>query len=167
VKLNKRTYACRNVGAWRYYELKQVPNFVLAGPILLLSFSGAWSYLTHDPVRTISLGLKTSRRNSSGSLGANRWFVETDEIFVYIVHWAFLSAFALVSMHVQVSTRFLASQCPPLYWFCASSVLQEGHPKKEQGTPRSSVTSKGLVLLYFRLYFVIGTVLFSCFYPWT
>ena len=34
-----------NVGFLRYFEWKQFPNFLLAAPILILAFAGAWSWI--------------------------------------------------------------------------------------------------------------------------
>ncbi|KAF5799435.1 putative GPI mannosyltransferase 2 [Helianthus annuus] len=62
-------------------------------------------------------------------------------------------ATAFFVMHVQVATRFLSSS-PPIYWF-ASYVL---------------TSHKGwgyLIWGYSAAYILIGTLLFSNFYPFT
>eukprot|EP01127_Copromyxa_protea_P017093 TRINITY_DN5176_c0_g1_i1.p1 TRINITY_DN5176_c0_g1~~TRINITY_DN5176_c0_g1_i1.p1 ORF type:complete len:427 (-),score=49.25 TRINITY_DN5176_c0_g1_i1:21-1301(-) len=141
-----------NVGAWRYYEVKQIPNFALASPMLILSFAGVAKYFGADFRRLFTLGMQRSESRTN----TKNWFTDTDNIFVYIVHWGFLALFALTCMHVQVATRFLASQCPPIYWYTAYLITEES--TKRQGL---------LVLWYFKIYFVVGTVLFSSFYPWT
>lgn len=48
-----------NVGLFRYYEMKQVPNFILALPVLVLSFASAaswigrsWNRHMHQPIGT-------------------------------------------------------------------------------------------------------------------
>ncbi|KAL7549576.1 hypothetical protein ACHAWF_012843 [Thalassiosira exigua] len=42
-----------NVGLLRYYEVKQIPNFILALPILLLSFASAASWIMNSWVRHV------------------------------------------------------------------------------------------------------------------
>ncbi|KAK9760005.1 ER membrane glycoprotein subunit of the GPI transamidase complex-like protein [Basidiobolus ranarum] len=49
-----------NCGLFRYYEWKQIPNFLLAAPMVLLSFCGIWSYAAHDWTRFLSLGILTT-----------------------------------------------------------------------------------------------------------
>lgn len=71
---------------------------------------------------------------------------------VYIAHWGFLAAFALLFMHVQVATRLL-STCPPLYWFAAQLCLKQRRARA--------------IWTYFLGYAAMGYVLFPRFYPWT
>lgn len=46
----------RNVGFLRYYEVKQIPNFLMAAPMIILSASGIVFYSLYDPRRILSLG---------------------------------------------------------------------------------------------------------------
>ena len=56
------TYMCsharRNVGFLHYFELKQLPNFLLAAPILLVSASCIWHFVAADPLRFVTLGFR-------------------------------------------------------------------------------------------------------------
>ncbi|TMW68232.1 hypothetical protein Poli38472_007904 [Pythium oligandrum] len=78
-----------NVGLFRYYEWKQLPNFLLAAPILTLSFVSLGSFV-----------LLPQQEHSAAP---------------YYAHWAFLVVNALLVVHIQVTTRLLAA-CPPLFW---------------------------------------------------
>lgn len=73
------------------------------------------------------------------------------EVAPYVFHWGFLTLFAVLFMHVQVSTRLL-SACPPLYWW-AATLCSSGWSRPVWG--------------YFMLYNVLGCILFTNFYPWT
>ncbi|KAI8052422.1 GPI mannosyltransferase 2 [Syncephalis plumigaleata] len=53
-----------NCGFLRYFELKQLPNFALALPMLVLSAAGIAAYAMHDPIRIASLGVYTSNDKS-------------------------------------------------------------------------------------------------------
>ena len=44
----------------QYYELKQLPNFLLAAPMLALSASGIANYAAADPLRFATLGFASS-----------------------------------------------------------------------------------------------------------
>ncbi|KAG6963049.1 hypothetical protein JG687_00006806 [Phytophthora cactorum] len=108
-----------NVGLFRYYELKQLPNFILAAPIIVLS--------------------------------------------MHALHGYFRVVNALLVVHIQVTTRLLCA-CPPLFWHPA--MLMCDPTVKRKASP--VLTSYGrLVVGYFLLFTVLGSVLFPSFYPWT
>jgi len=141
-----------NVGFLKYFEVKQVPNFILASPIVVLSLLAIWKYVKHDFVRFFSLGFITGKGK-----GKMKDWVENDNLLVFVFHWMAMVFFAVFIMHVQVATRFLCSMCAIFYWFGASIVLErKRHP-----------TLFYFLFFYFYLYFIVGTILFTTFYPWT
>ena len=101
-----------NVGLFRYYEAKQIPNFVLATPISLLATYAVYLVLSRYPKHCICLGLRKVVEVSSWSKKTDDPIpvVSTNErclpssCFVYIVHLAFLLVFGVLFMHVQVIT---------------------------------------------------------------
>ncbi|KDO24348.1 hypothetical protein SPRG_10425 [Saprolegnia parasitica CBS 223.65] len=95
------------VGPFAYYELKQIPNFALATPMLLLSSYALLSY--YRPRATVVLPAPLQP---------------------YMVHLAFLLANALVVLHIQVLTRFLCAN-PPIFW--AAGHLSMTHPTASKG----------------------------------
>jgi len=109
-------------GFLKFYEAKQIPNIVLALPMLLWScLSIAWSAKSRKIWR----------------------------ILPFALHHAFLVVFCLLFMHVHVLTRFVAS-CPTLYWYGASRT----------GNKASLITA------YSCIYLLLGTAMFSNYYPW-
>lgn len=141
-----------NVGFLNYYEFKQIPNFLLATPILLFILSDTLRYLK----RTISLR----------PLGINRAFwAENERRFVYVAHVFFLWAVCILYVHIQVSTRMLASSSPILYWVSAHYFYKEGCGTNWWSSPKSLMTK--FIRLWFFGYIVVGTTLFANFYPWT
>ena len=126
------------MGLFKYYELKQLPNFILAAPILGLTLAGVTEFAKASPTAFFTLGLSRTSQ-PDGALAS-----------VYL--WGGMAAIALVAMHVQVATRFL-SVCPPLYWYCAAIERQGG------GVGRA-------VWTFFLLYATLGALLFPNGYPW-
>ena len=87
-----------NVGFLKYYELKQLPNFLLASPVVALSVIGIYEYLARQTKEDImNLGLLMTKRSNSLN------------IFVYVCHLGFLLAFGVTSMHVQVGLEICYS----------------------------------------------------------
>ncbi|XP_076213755.1 GPI alpha-1,6-mannosyltransferase 2 isoform X2 [Aptenodytes patagonicus] len=113
-----------NVGFLRYFELRQIPNFLLALPVTLLGSWAAWTYIIANPRHCVTLGLE---RRKSEEEGKPRAGFCCPAVFVYVVHATVLLAFGFFCMHVQVLTRFLGSSSPVLYWFSAH-LLQEYEP---------------------------------------
>jgi phosphatidylinositol glycan class V len=131
-----------NVGFLKYYQLKQIPNFLLATPIVILSLWGILSY-----------GQKISRMESRGYYSA--------ALLPFILYWSFLLVFGVLFMHVQVLTRFLSS-CPPFYWFCATFFRYT-----EEQPWSKFASSSSLILFYFLLFSLLGIIMFPNFLPWT
>lgn len=128
-------------GFLAYYELKQVPNFLLASPIILLSLSA---------VVTFAHQVRSARPS------APHWWRLNDlhlRQLPYMLHLLFLLCVAILFMHIQVTTRFL-SACPCIYWHAASLVSKSG-------------LSSRMVSIYFACYSLLGACLFSTFYPWS
>ncbi|XP_061870680.1 GPI mannosyltransferase 2 [Colius striatus] len=127
-----------NVGFLRYFELKQIPNFLLALPVTLLGSWAAWTYAVADPRHCLTLGLE--RRKSEEESKPRAGFC-CPAAFVYVVHATALLLFGFFCMHVQVLTRFLGSSSPVLYWFSAH-LLQEHEPLlRTEGTDDETTAS--------------------------
>ncbi|KAJ0411211.1 hypothetical protein ATCC90586_003850 [Pythium insidiosum] len=90
-----------NVGLLRYYEWRQLPNFLLAAPILTLS--------------TVTL--------ARAAAGHAKTTPIAQALGPYAVHHAFLVANALLVVHIQVTTRLLAA-CPTVFWLPALFFLE-------------------------------------------
>ncbi|KAM3172112.1 hypothetical protein ACTXT7_015217 [Hymenolepis weldensis] len=169
-----------NVGAFRYYELKQLPNFLLALPVLILVFKTISLFAKRAPRTLLSLGI----------------LADTEKqrlILPHIYHIIFLSLYGIVNVHIQVLTRMMFSSCPVLYWYCASVLLDEendvftrvARSKKSKSKKRIKIhglddmhhvvapstyppwSSQRILLYYFYSYVIVGCVMHSNFLPWT
>ncbi|EGD81655.1 hypothetical protein PTSG_02370 [Salpingoeca rosetta] len=149
-----------HVGFLQQYQAAQLPNFVLAAPVMVASVAAVWTHTQQGHNRTTMMATTTTPaitrpprtrahcNATAGGFGDGR-------VFVVAVYHAFLSLFALLTMHVQVSTRLLASASPLLYWFGAHVF-------------RTGAWWQGSVWLRVSLaYAVMGTALHALFLPWT
>ncbi|KAH7532312.1 hypothetical protein FEM48_Zijuj04G0006600 [Ziziphus jujuba var. spinosa] len=194
------------VGFLRYFQLKQLPNFLLASPILSLAVFSIVQYAKSEPEKFFSLGFRASAEDKNSAavlfsleanLRANNSHVKENSsrkvkenhdlrpkkqkvkeeapplllephealanrgylsVFVlpFILHMGFMAATAFFVMHVQVSTRFLSSS-PPLYWF-ASYLMKSPGSYRRWGY---------MIWAYSAAYILLGSLLFSNFYPFT
>jgi GPI mannosyltransferase 2 len=138
------------VGFLKYYQWKQIPNFLLASPVIFLSFYGVYLYYLRNKKSFLSLGFRKSEKSKMKK--GNNFF--NDEILVFIYYWFFLLIYLILNVHVQIITRFFSSM-PPLFWF-ASYLFS----KKKNWW-------RVFILGYFIFYSFLGCILFSNFYPWT
>lgn len=162
------------VGLFRYFQLRQLPNFFLATPVIFLGICATFKYISSNMELCSTLGLWDVRKKDSYGFYGPR-------VFVYVAQLSFLAAFGALCMHVQVVTRLLFSSCPVLFWFC-SHIIEENEPwiwglqrNKEASNPAmrllrawDSLRTRTRILLgYFLGYWVIGTALHVNFLPWT
>ncbi|KFQ47806.1 GPI mannosyltransferase 2, partial [Nestor notabilis] len=183
-----------NVGFLRYFELRQIPNFLLALPVTLLGSWAACTYIIANPRHCLTLGLE---RRKSEEEGKPRAGFCCPAVFVYVVHATVLLAFGFFCMHVQVLTRFLCSSSPILYWFPAPRLHEYEPLLWSEGTDdqtsasrceesllgksgscenpvvrlllnyRSITLLSTCILGFFLSYWLLGLVLHCNFLPWT
>lgn len=167
-----------NVGLFRYWTLQQLPNWLLAAPVLLLSLHGLWTYASADWTRLWTLGLRqptakatatakslatirstaAAAKSVAGTPALPQWATSSHtRAAPYVLHWAALVVICFTVLHVQVSTRFLCAT-PPLYWHAAQLLQQSLHTDRRVAW---------LLAAWAVGYTIVGTVLFCNFYPWT
>lgn len=174
-----------NVGFLKYYQFKQIPNFILAAPIVYIVFNGVYKFVKTYKNLIFYLGFIDG--NAPGELPLR--------VFPYVAHCFALTVFSVLMIHVQVATRLLASSSPVVYWFCASKLSPAFKDtverevlgkltKKSNGQFYESYSNRKskwktfiltesfngyslFIKYYFLSYFVVGTVLFSNYLPWT
>ncbi|XP_062848217.1 palmitoyltransferase ZDHHC18-A [Trichomycterus rosablanca] len=184
-----------DVGFLRYFQFKQIPNFLLALPIFILTGMASYIYIMANPQYCLHLGL--GRIGIKGKEGKPPTGFYSLKVFVYVVHCSVLLMFGTFCMHVQVLTRFLASSSPIVYWISShillsdEPILQEDNNAHGQqkdtksyfsyffmSCPNNPVTQLLMnwrncsfptwcILGYFILYWFLGLALHCNFLPWT
>ena len=151
-----------NVGFLQYYEFKQIPNFLLALPVVSLCLYAMYSILSSpgsfDIIRTLGL---VERANVINKQEQNQYkgIIPADRALVYVTHAGFLVVAGTLGFHVQILTRMLCSSSPVIYWLFGSVVVQHIRDRKSYLLM--------VIVSYFLLYNVLGFFLYCNFYPWT
>ena len=166
---------------------------MLAIPILYLVLSQAVKFYKQHRMYCLKLGLGLNHVNAFNKIDKNTNVYDMygagvlpKECLVYVVYTSFLAVFALLCIHVQVSTRLLCSSTPVIYWWASLMTLPKGKRPHKRDQPLESVdnlksnwnnlvqderpalTRDGLYLQnYFVIYAAVGTALFANFLPWT
>ncbi|TPP61049.1 GPI mannosyltransferase 2 [Fasciola gigantica] len=181
-----------SVSLFGYYEFKQIPNFLLASPVVLLSLACAAAFYARAPKTYKTLGLTAETPRDR-------------RLLPYVLHMLFLTVYGVTHINVQVLTRIIFSSCPVIYWYCAYllsncstwqfTVTTQLRDRKKRDVTKSGVgwtntcvhtirsdfyrlisifnpaygsnRKQKVLLLYFVSYAVMGTVLHSKFLPWT
>ncbi|ALC41940.1 veg [Drosophila busckii] len=137
-----------DVGFLRYYQWKQFPNFMLALPMLVFMHWHCYNYLRQLITKIWP------------QAAAWRDVLKAQKALPFVLHGTFLTLVCALFVHIQVSTRLLASATPIFYWFAADYL-----PKP---LALLSLRSKaGALFVWCILYGACGTVLFSNNFPWT
>ncbi|XP_052229773.1 GPI mannosyltransferase 2-like isoform X2 [Dreissena polymorpha] len=175
-------------GFLKYWQLKQVPNFLLAVPVTMVTLSLACTFFKHNRYTCLTLGYD--------EVGSAKKSEDVDSLFR--LEGSALVPYVLHALSLTVLTRLLFSSCPVLYWHCAHLITP--HTTRQKQYNEYDVSAKRLesvevtcphakpwtnlltnqiwniqqepivtklILVYFIGYFVIGVLLFSNFLPWT
>jgi len=183
-------------GFLSYWEAKQLPNFVLAAPVIFVVLHHTYNFIqVHwDYCRRFGLvdnNLLGMPRKPCLAVRQHR--VLPRECLVYVAHASFLAVFSLFFMHVQVATRLLMASSPVVPWLAAILTTRSDKPgvplceddnqevvlKIECKSNLESNTDTILfqekfetdearwVMMWFLGYTLVGTILFSNHLPWT
>lgn len=142
-----------NVGFLKYYELKQFPQFLLAAPILYMCGKELWIYY---------------RKNWNALIKLEFLYSTEEKIFVYMIHVTFLAIVCILFVHIQVSTRLLASASPCLYWFSAKHLIKHlNNSNSYWKNVVELIKNRNVIVLWYCLYFFVGIFSFCNGLPWT
>lgn len=174
----QRTYW--NVGFLRYYQFKQIPNFILSLPILYIMLQCIKEFVYEYRDELYLLGFFDSKAKNENTIEVKKYPLN---MFVFVIHGLFLTMFCLFFVHIQVSTRLLASATPLPYWYCALTMSHKCIDHIDlQYESDENMCSKWkvfflfqkqytlqdkFILFYFIGYTIIGCFMFSNFLPWT
>lgn len=149
---NYTLFFYRNVGPWKYYNLSQIPNFLIAAPTLIVCISLCIIYCRFDWIRCMTLGLKKSKTNRLKSRETDIPFMMQDIILPHVFLMLFMISYALILVHVQIVARLFSFQ-PFLYWSLAHLFING-----------SNAIRHGIIYCVLG-FVVVGTPLFMNFYP--
>jgi len=170
-----------NVGFLRYFQLRQIPNFLLATPILIYSGSGAWNW--------VRISWKKQPEALKAKCGVSRLFnwaiwalrqskVEDEIVYsspdtlyrpTMLAHYAILAIAALLGFtmaHVQISTRLICSTCPAIYWQLARPYVSMKQNATKTGHTTATLWDP-IATAFLGIYIVVGTIIHVNFLPWT
>lgn len=103
-----------NVGFMRYWTLQQIPNFILAFPMTILSIWAIWMFasLNHHPLSSTPFFSA-----AKGKLALFIKFIESPTT-PHLILLMVMLAYTLLNAHVQIITRLFTFQ-PIIYWSMA------------------------------------------------
>jgi len=183
-------------GFLTYWEAKQLPNFLLAAPAVVMVLHHSYQFFSVHWGYVKRLGLVDNNllgMPRKPCLQVRQYQVLPRECFVFVVHATAMTVFAVLFMHVQVVTRFLMAGSPLLPWLAAimtTRMSKEPVPLTEDDNRevlmkiecRSNLRSNTdtilfqekldsdkarWVMMFFLGYTLVGTILFCNHLPWT
>lgn len=169
-----------NVGFLKYYAVKQIPNFILALPVLYIMITCIKEYIVEHSKYFCTLEFIERIDGTAKVVKVKKY---PAEMLVFVVHGLFMTIFCIFFVHIQVSTRLLCSASPLIYWYCTLTMSYTPCCNDERGyesienmcskwkvflfTQRKYILKDKLILAYFLGYAIVGCFMFSNFLPWT
>lgn len=102
-----------DVGFLRYFQFKQIPNFLLALPIVILTSMASYIFITANPRYCLHLGLSRIEKKVKEEKPSAGFY--SLKVFVYVVHCSVLLMFGIFCMHIQVSLETKQGlKCPTI-----------------------------------------------------
>lgn len=151
-------------GFLRYWQLKKIPNFIIAAPILITHIVAAGYFFLHVSFaylekqslydlfpRFINPRFITKKWHKTGMFNQLA-------LMPFVLHSLFLLTSCIFFMHIEVANRFLFSTSIWTYWAIAALIECQ------------CLGSKWTNLLYYSYFFVYffgGTIAFANFLPFT
>lgn len=112
--------------------MQQIPNFLLAAPVIALSFAASYSFYTHNPRAVISSTLPflpnslLPAANLKAKVAASPFLSPALTPFVHL-HSALLVLLVFAS-HTQIILRLCSSD--PVVWWYAAHLCSSGNGKE-------------------------------------
>ena len=151
------------VGLFKYYTFNQLPNFILAAPVLTVAAASVAASVRGSTVdANLPVVLTSLLRFPIQHSESQR------RVTAYAAHLSLMLLICLTALHVQVSTRFLSAS-PLLYWHMAELILKDLSPLSHQSStsPASAGWTTQLLIVWLLVFNLVGTTLYSTFLPWT
>ena len=169
-----------NVGIFRYWTLPQLPNFLLAFPILsfgalavMIWIRRSWnSFAKKDdhrftfvsPLAIFQWAFDALAKITLNADIKNEDTIQEQVLFGQnmLAYYALLGGFTLLGLfiaHVQISTRMICSACPAIYWFMCSILFDADN--------RSKLANGNALICYLFSFHVLSVILHVNSLPWT
>lgn len=168
------TFANRNSGLLRYWTPLQLPNFLLAAPVLALCFAASYSFYVANPEATwrgTMPFLATPRRfrvqrrqeiATSATLTQPATPNEAIALVPFVHLSTFITTLLFLAHHVQIILRVCVTNPVP-FWYAAELVLRDRERAK-----RDRDVGRRWGVIWMRYCWIWGTasiVLFAVFLP--
>lgn len=160
----------RDVAPFRYWTLAQLPNFILAAPILVLSTQFCFHYYAANPKTAFLLtfrpwkaqaGKNDQKVENSSHFSAN---VKTAPSLIAHAHFTLLTTLLLlVNSHVQIALRFATPGGLPAIWWAASEVVMNS--TERSGVGKEGARTAKWLITYLAVWNVVSIILYAGFYP--
>ncbi|PWN37208.1 uncharacterized protein FA14DRAFT_187335 [Meira miltonrushii] len=165
-----------NVGPFRYWTLSQLPNWILASPVLYLIARWLTSYYSADIQSVIdrtlwpfsvseqNQGEESTRPNVKQSAAADTRRLSVNvrsapQLLPFAHYTLALFLILIVSSHVQIALRFATQGALPVVWWSAAELVEK------RSLLRHGKLSLNTLLTLSIAWQTISIVLYAGFYP--
>ena len=107
-----------NVGLLQSYQWKQLPNFILATPVIVLCIYLCiqYYYINKNTITITTIPYKYTNNNNINNIYLYIKCLKKHYLLPHIIHMCVLLIVCVLFAHIQVTTRVLFSSCHVLYY---------------------------------------------------
>ncbi|KAK4047518.1 ER membrane glycoprotein subunit of the GPI transamidase complex-like protein [Microbotryomycetes sp. JL221] len=162
-----------NVGPFRYWTTQQLPNFLLASPVLIMSFVASIDFYRRHWHRVVQITLPfvacrpaDAHKQLESQSSAPTKELLVDRITPFIHLNTALTLLLLVTAHVQIALRICVTN-PVLFWFVAERFVQSSDDMRKSHSGRSRRDAGWAIwwTTYCIVWGSVSVVLWACFLP--
>lgn len=128
-----------NVGFLRYWTPQQLPNIILAVPVLLLLLHASIRNIKHTLPRLLTAVLALRSNSTENDVQANDPIL-SPSLLPHATHALIMSLTLLFAAHTQIALRF-ASAMPFTYWAAASLFVRGRKEEKYEASQTPGVSN--------------------------
>lgn len=172
-----------DVGYLKYWRWDQLPNWVLASPVLLLALKCCYQVYSLDLVASLTMTfdplLRLAPKNGRFKVPAASSRLEQQighhqiakrsnlsRLLPFAHYTAVLSSVLILSSHVQIALRFGTAGAMPTVWWALSDIVMAQRDFKKAGDPNQAGKNlKGVILRLLLCWNFISLTLYAGFYP--
>ena len=152
-----------NVALFNYYTITQIPNFILAAPVVLIVFYAAYTFFFNSYYEFIEQSSQSpatiyqwiisilqhhyhdNNPNTKNNTTMQHNYLIGPKLLPYYIIMITYCLLGVLIAHVQITTRMICSSSPAFYWFIGYTLIRD-YNKHHNNTGNDVPSMKDIIV---------------------